>query len=388
MAESDLDEALTCGNDVADDHRRAKALQTAAEQAGDVRKLVIGMIKAADAFIRQGSLPEASTQVLEAKQLCQEIGQSADDCLSAAGLSSAMIHLLRSNDVDIEELDAAYDEAADALVTFKLMDYKRGQASANALLCRIFCVQKEADRSIQSGKDALALLRDLGDASASAKVLLQLKQSHMLKQETAKAAQALRKARTLLQALSDRKGEAACLQELAEVHHSGRDWEAALEAADAANDLFRQLSDQKGQTSALQTSVKVHQELGNHIQAIEVMKQIVTLHHQANDKIAEARALTSLCEILLKIDEFDSVAKLAKTVRHISEANSDKEGIAAVGSLEARLKEEKAKANIEAAIMKYHDILHVPKNLVIEPGMNRRTQHAYAEFVEGLAIAS
>lgn len=388
MAESDLDQVLAVCRSPDVDHKEAKALQAEAERSGDIRMMVLGLIKAADALQQMNKLEDALTQVSEAKSLCQDLGTTADDCLAAAGLSSARIHLQQCDEGrDVQELDQAFDEASDALVTFKLMDHPRGQASAMSVLVSVYQAQKVFPKSIKIGKDALAMFRELDDRRSAAEVLLKLKDSHLLLKDPQKATQAVQKALEDFKALKDNKRHAECLGSLAEVMVAGKDWGGALEAGAAAQTAFKALKDHNGQAKVMATIASVHQDLGDTAAALEVAKDIVSIQHQARDKHGEAKALLSLCSMLIKTRErreCEQALKLAQSAEAISQTVFDKDGVKAAEKLQEEARTGMASAAIEAAINRHSDFINVPRTLIVDPGMGRKAQQAYTDFANAL----
>merc|ERR1712129_157979 len=121
----------------------------------------------------------------------------------------------------------------------------------------------------------------------------------------------------------------------------------------------------------------MHLEAGNFVKAVEAAKQIVTLFHDATDTRGEGRALLKLAEMLLGNNDIERARKVAEVALGILSEAQDKEGMQQGMEMMGAVKHATVNMEMQQIIDLNRDFMHVPKSLVVDPGLNKRIQAAY-----------
>jgi len=121
---------------------------------------------------------------------------------------------------------------------------------------------------------------------------------------------------------------------------------------------------------------------GLFFEAVKVGKQRATLFREAGDASEEGRALLKLGDVYMKNDDAEKAGKVGEVAIGIFAGVNDMEGMKSAKDLVDGAKHAVAVTEIEASISKASSAMHVPKTLIVDPGLNKRVTGAF-----GMAIA-
>mmetsp|Transcript_67917 Transcript_67917/g.212454 ORF Transcript_67917/g.212454 Transcript_67917/m.212454 type:complete len:379 (-) Transcript_67917:85-1221(-) len=349
-----------------------------ARASGDERGRALGLIKAADALVTMDKPDDALGYVGEAMHMCNEM--KYEEGRAAAMNVMTKIHAKKGRDE--EELEEALDSAMDALKLFRKLGSRKGEAVALTSLSMVHQACKKAALAIKAAKEALAIFAELGDKRAMAVVYGTVKDAYLAKTpaETFLAAKQMEKAMALYKEIGDKSKEASCLHSIAKIE-SG-DVKKAADAIHKAKDLYAEAGDVRGQAAVLETAMTMLLDGGLFFEAVKVGKQRATLFREAGDASEEGRALLKLGDVYMKNDDAEKAGKVGEVAIGIFAGVNDMEGMKSAKDLVDGAKHAVAVTEIEASISKASSAMHVPKTLIVDPGLNKRVTGAF-----GMAIA-
>lgn len=350
-----------------------------ARASGDERSRALCLIKAADALVQLGRVDEASGHLSEASWTCGEMkfeeGRAA--CMNV----TAKVHTKKGGDE--EELEEALDSANDALKLFRKLGFRKGEAAALTTLAGVYLASKKAVLAIKSAKEALAILAELGEKRAMAVVYDSVKAAYLAKSppESFLAAKQVEKAVAIYKDLGDKAKEAAGMHSLAMVEKGAGDVKKAADALQKAKELFAEAGDTRGESLVLDTVMGMLVDGGLYFDAIKVGKQRIMLFHNSGDASEEARAMVALGDVMMKNDDHEKAAKLAENALGIFAGVNDMDGLKSAKEMLDGAKHAKAVEEIETSISKVSPGMHVPKTLLVDPGLNKRITGAWGTAI-------
>jgi len=351
----------------------------AARAAGEERGRAFALIKAADALVQLGKPDEAMVYVNEATEMCNMM--KLEEGRAAAINVSAKVHAAKGGDE--EELEEALDSAMDALKLFRKLGSRKGEAAALTSLSTVYQASKKAKLAIKVAKEALAIFAELGEKRAMAVVYSTIKSAYLLKTppETFLAAKQMEKAMAIYQELGEKSKEAACMHSIATVEKD--DVKRAVDALQKARDVFIEAGDIHGQAAVMETMMTMLLDGGLYSEAVKAGKAVITLFHNSGDAGGEAQAMMKLGDIMMKNGDHEKADKLGQAAIAISASVNDMEGIKSAKDLIEGAKHAKAVEEIEASISMASGGMHVPKFLLVDPGLNKRITSTFGTAITG-----
>eukprot|EP00434_Breviolum_minutum_P000419 symbB.v1.2.000356.t1/scaffold10.1/size534768/9 len=118
------------------------------------------------------------------------------------------------------------------------------------------------------------------------------------------------------------------------------------------------------------------------VDAVNMAKEVVSTWHKAGDVQSEARSLLSLAELLLTFDTRHArkVLRVAREMLqelHMAELKDCE-------ALEARCNQADSVAEVERALHRNRDFIHVPRMAIVDPGGRQRLQDDFEAFAKAV----
>mmetsp|Transcript_73605 Transcript_73605/g.215706 ORF Transcript_73605/g.215706 Transcript_73605/m.215706 type:complete len:386 (-) Transcript_73605:68-1225(-) len=383
---SDLDQVFIIDAEEAKEALRAtEAAITAAERAGDRRAKALNLIKHADALVMTGTtMPqEAMTQVTEAQNLCEDLRFEEG---RAAAMSVMGKVYAKYGGADEDDFEMALDLAQDSVKLFRKCGYRKGEAFALMTLATVQAALGRPDGVIAKAKESLQLFQELGEMSAVAELYVIIAGGYLTQGDTRRASSTVYKAAEIHQSTGAKGKKAAALHKAGSMDLAGGETEKALDAFGKAKDLYGQVGDHNGM-AAVMTSIKdMHSSAGRFVESVQVQKEIITLFHNAVDPRGEGKALLKLAEMLLGKNEIAKASKVAEVAMGMFATLQDRDGMKDAMECLGAVKHARVKAELESVIDRNSDFMHVPRSLIVDPGLNKRITDEYGDLVRrGLA---
>merc|ERR1719277_398983 len=189
----------------------------------------------------------------------------------------------------------------------------------------------------------------------------------------------MERALSIYEVLGDKKKQASCLHRIAELEVQGGEPEKAVLAMEKARASFKAVGDYKGEAQVMGTERDMHLQSGSFVEAMRVAKETVTHYHNAGDTKLEGRALLKVSELLIDNNDTARGQRVAEVAMGIFSQISDGDGMKDAWEMMGAVKHAAAKAEMQKVIEMNSDFMHVPKTLVVDPGLNKRIQAAYNE---------
>uniref|UniRef100_A0A7S3S5H3 Uncharacterized protein n=1 Tax=Strombidinopsis acuminata TaxID=141414 RepID=A0A7S3S5H3_9SPIT len=356
----------------------ADSKKQASERSGDKRGKALALIKATEALVLMMKLDVAANQVMEAQAICEELKYEE----GRAAAMNAMAKIYVASGGDEEDIERGEDLVQDALVIFRKLGNKRGEAATLMTLSGVMAAMQNFEAAIKAAKDAQALFQEIGDRGAVAALYHEISKVHVLKANTSSAIKALLKARAIQIELGDKRKEGECMLAVGKVEAAGRDAAKATAALTTAGELFKEAGDHKGAASAMNVRMDMHLEAKRIVEAVAAAKLVVTINHDAGDLKGEAEGLTKLAEILLNNENVAQAYKLAETAAKIAASVQDRAGIEKAYDMLAKCKNGRLKQEIKESIKTYEGLANYPVDPIIEPGLNKIALEQYFDVVQ------
>lgn len=373
-----LDQALRLA-DAQEARQQGEAWLKAAVQSGDHRMRSLGLCKVAEAFCSEKDFASAAEKVKAAKEIAEE--QSLDDCLAVVKLQLARICAQPGGNAD-----KALDLAEDAAQLFQRLQSRRGEAACALLLGDMYALLQDKDQAVRKHKEALAAFRQMGDTSAVGYLQLRIAQDHLAgpgSKAAAAAKAAAEKAVAAYQVTKEMRMEGSSWMVVAEAQGDMKDVASAKESIGKACDVFAELKETSLEVKALESLTQICLRNNLPAEAVKAAKGAVTACHKAGDHQGEARALLSLAELLLSFDGVGAARKVLAVAKNMMQELRMTE-VKDCQQLEARCDHAEAVAEVERAIHRNRDFLHVPRVLVVDPGGRQRLQQEFADFAKAV----
>merc|ERR1740121_2015005 len=281
-----------------------------------------------------------------------------------------------------DQLDEAEDYASEAQEKFQKYGSKKCEAAALLALAAARYALKKFDSGMQAAKEAQLLLQEGRHKSAEAQVYHTVVDGFVLKGELQKAVRFMHKGRAIYVSLSDKKAEAACFRRVGQIEIKANNKEGALKAFSAAREIFRDARDVKGEVAILDSIRDYHVAEDRIPQAIDVGKEIVTVYHNAGDVKGEGHALLNLSAMLTEKGYLSLASQLATAAHKVFSSVRDGEGMARLGEIHAKWKNEILKSENLKQIEENRDYAHYPDDPYIELGLPKVTKEAFATTVK------
>merc|ERR1712124_205658 len=125
-------------------------------------------------------------------------------------------------------------------------------------------------------------------------------------------------------------------------------------------------------------------EGGKLAEAITLAKERITTLHDAGDMGKEAYSLLKLGELLLEAKACDKAGKVAEVAMNMFAGMNDMGGMKATKELLDGAKQASLVADIELTLSSASEYMHIPTNIVVDPGLNKRIQERYAQAVSAV----
>jgi len=349
--------------------------RSTAERTDNHKAKAIAMLRCADAMNLMQKPNEAMSLATEALDLCEDLRFDA-----GRGAAQALIaRICAAHGGGEDDTEFAFDSAQDAVRLFRKLNLKKGEAIAQWSTAKVEAAFGRPEQVQHCAKEAMALFREIGETGNEALACHTLADGYLAVGETRRAAGVLKKALQIQTSLGDKKKEAACLKALANIEVIDGTAEKASEAFATAKQAYKALRDHTGEAEVMNAERLMHLEAGRFVEAMEIGKKIVTLFHEAMDRKAEGMALLRIAEMLLGNNDLPRSFKVCEValgiLSEIQDADGMKEGMDIMGAL----KHASVKNEMQSVIEMNKDFMHVPKSLVVDPGLNKRIQSAYAE---------
>jgi len=353
--------------------------QDASRATGDERGRALGLIKAADALTLLDKPDEAMGQVTEALAMCSDM--KFEEGRAAAMNVMTKIHVKRGRDE--EELEEALDSATDTLKLCRKLGFRKGEAVALTTLASVYHASKKATPAIKHAKEALAIFAELGEKRAMAEVYHAVMGAYLIKAppETFLATKQISKAMAIYQELGDKSKEAASMHTIATVEKQAGDIKKAAEALQKAKDLFTEAGDIKGQATVMETMMDMLVDGGLYAEALKVGKQRAALCRDGGDAQGEGRALLKLGDAMMRSDDHEKAGRVAEAAMGVFAGVNDMAGLQSAKELLDGAKHGRAVEEIEASLSKVAETMHVPRTLVVDPGLNKRVSASWGSAI-------
>lgn len=175
--------------------------------------------------------------------------------------------------------------------------------------------QREGDKSLEKGEEALALARELGDAAAEAKAHQIVGNGFMSREQPEKGLEHFRAAAAIYRRQDNRFEVARSSLYIGSIlMHLDRMNEAA-EVLQEALAFFKAIKNQRGIATAAQNLGSVHAQLGNYPNALQFQLVALQTAEAMGDRQFQANALNSIGNI------HDSLGEHGKSLEYSRRAN-------------------------------------------------------------------
>mmetsp|Transcript_130853 Transcript_130853/g.226608 ORF Transcript_130853/g.226608 Transcript_130853/m.226608 type:complete len:509 (-) Transcript_130853:175-1701(-) len=237
------------------------------EKLGMTGKQATAVLVACSAGFASGSSSKAYTMADDGFALYNKVGDTK-------GHASLQIEVAKARLRD-EEYSAAEEVAEDALVTCKKYDYEAKEADVLTLLSSIRLAMTIADQSeedvagedidtesaTEAAMDALVIYRNLKNRNGQAQALMKLAQVRYFSAAVDMARMAADDAQMIFRDTGDKSGEGAAVMMIAQVYLAEEAFEQAKRTANKALMIFQKCSDQEGvdQANAFLEEIKEKQ---------------------------------------------------------------------------------------------------------------------------------
>jgi len=353
-----------------------------AKASDDQRVQVLGLVKSADAHLQAGRLQTAANEVEEAQKLVQELSFEEGRALTMTMV--ARIYAKQGALSTADQLDEAEDYASEAQEKFQKFGSKKCEATALLALASARYALRKFDAGMQAAKEAQLLLQGSGDKFAEAQVYHMVVDGFVLKGELRKAIRFMIKGKAIYASLNDKRAEAACAQRMADIEGKAGNKDGALKAFDEARSILKDLRDLKSEVALLGAIRDYHKNDGRLAEAVDVAKEIVTLHHGAGEVKGEGLALVDLADLLTQTGHLGLAANLCVAAHKVFASIRDPEGMAKLGEVHGRWKNETLKQQIKQQIEENRDFAHYPEDPHIELGLSKLAREALGTVKVGL----
>lgn len=344
-----------------------------ARGSGDERSRAFCLVKAGDALVQMGRPDEAMGYIMEAMGMAGEM--KLEEVKAAATNIIAKVQTKKGRDED--ELEEAMDSATDALKLFRKLGSRKGEAVALTSLASVYLASSKAAPAIQNAKEALAIFAELGEKKAMAATYDVVKSAYLAKKpaETFLAAKQVEKAMTLYKELGDKVKEASCMHTIGVIEKA--DVKKAAEKLHKAVELFTEAGDAAGRCGVMETIMEILLDNGLYYDAVNIGKERINVFRGVGDTAGEARAMLKLGDVYRKNGDHDRASKVGEACMGSFAAVNDMEGMKAAKDLMDGAKHDKDVEEMETSIAKVADQMHVPKYLLVDPGLNKRITSAF-----------
>lgn len=356
----------------------AEAAQVALERAGDKRGQAIAKVRLAEALSLTGKAQEAMAQAQEALDICEdmrfEVGRGA--------ALAAIARICAAHGAGEDDAELGFDSAQDALRHFRKIGVKRGEAIALWSSAQMECAFGTPRQAVRLASEAIVLFQDSGASSLEARACHSLADGYLAAGDTRRAAKAIERAMAVQAALGDKTKEAKCLHTLATIELQSNEPEKATELLGKARAGFKAIGDYRAEAMVMDTQRDMHLAAGRFVEAVQIVKETATHFHDAGDRGREARALLKLSELLLEGGDTEKSQKVAEVAANILVEARDEEGVKQAFELMGAVKHASMKREMEVVIELNSGFMHVPKHLIVDPGLNKRIQQSYGEALQ------
>lgn len=353
-----------------------------AKSSDDQKTQVLGMLKAADAYVQIGKLKESQQEVEAAIAVSNELNfREGRVC---AAVLVAKIYARQGSLSTPDQLDEALDLAMEAQEKFERYGSKKSEAAALLALALVRFALEMFDDGHEAAGEARQLLEQAGDSAGLAEVLRVEGRGYLLQGREQRAAGAFGQVRELARRIGDKHGEADAVHKtgeaLVQAFRSGRALvAAALDRLAEARALFAAAEDHAGEVAVLKTLQEFHLTRGKVTDAVNAGQQIVSSYHTAADGHAEGTALLDLASLLLDKKQVVLAHKVVAAAHQVAAKWRDGEVAARVGELHIRAKNAGLKAEIEESMMLHKENIHYPDDFTVEVDMARTVVDGLAE---------
>lgn len=354
---------------------KAQQQEEAAEQANMRKVQVVSMLKAADSLSELNQAEKAMAKATAALDLSEEVRFD----LGRGAALAALARIVAKHGGGEEDSEFAYDSVQDARRLFRKLDHKKGEALTLWSAAQVESAFGSPQQVVSFAEDAAALFREVGDAAGEATSSMTLADGLVEVGDARRAAAAVKRSMALEASLNLKKKEANCLKKLATIYYTDGEVEKGDDAVKAAREVFKGLEDFTGEAEVLGAQRDFYLESGRFAQALEKAKELVSLHHSASDQSSEGRALLRLSEMLLGNNDLQRAQRVAEVALGVLNEAQDGDGLKQGIEMLGAIKNASVKMEMQQVIELNRDFMHVPKSMVIDPGLNKRIQAAYSE---------
>eukprot|EP00931_Biecheleriopsis_adriatica_P046664 TRINITY_DN26818_c0_g1_i1.p1 TRINITY_DN26818_c0_g1~~TRINITY_DN26818_c0_g1_i1.p1 ORF type:complete len:1547 (-),score=488.39 TRINITY_DN26818_c0_g1_i1:58-4698(-) len=331
---------------------------------GDRKNEALALQTVAKTHIAKDEFLRAARVAKDAQKILGQLGDTDGEIEMLRTAVDA--HLARP---EAEGKEDALQAAMEALADFRRSENLRGQALGLSMLAKIYMQLQDPETAVHIVRDAVELLRELGDRKGEADLLRSTMtedlvpaalesqdvalrtvkaalavchqaedkkgQAVMLKttfrillarEKPERALQAAEEAAKIFRELEDCRGEGEMLLCSAQVLLSREEHRRALSAAQGAASLFREAGDRAGEMSAMQTAMDVHSSRGDHALALQASEEVLAMCRSLQDPASEAALLQRMCEVYLEQggkENAEVVARTAQQAHSLARAAGD-----------------------------------------------------------------
>merc|ERR1712048_352359 len=200
----------------------------------------------------------------------------------------------------------------------------------------------------------LAIFAELGDKAAMAAVYKTLKEGFLVKTppDTFRAVKQMQKSMAIFEEMGDKSKAAACMH-------------------------FR------GDASVMETMMTMFLDAGMYYEAVKIGKERCTTFHNGGDMQGEGMALVKLGSVMMENEAHEKASKIAEAALGIFAGINDMAGLKSAKDLLDGAKHARVVEEINVALNKASEYMHIPSTLVVDPGLNKRIQDAYSTAMQG-----
>ncbi|GAA1952184.1 ATP-binding protein [Kitasatospora viridis] len=199
----------------------------------------------------------------------------------------------------MSDVTDAADTYRRALVIYRRLGDRLGEANALHELGRLLYLQGDLDGVAELNQQALTIYRELGDLRGQAGALRELGNRAVLIGDYAAATALLHQAMAIQQDLDDPVGQAHLLIQLGRTSHSTGDSGTATSLLERALALYQELGLRRDEANVLKDLGTVARESGNLWAAMDLQERALVIYRDLGSHLAVAGAMHELGEIRL-----------------------------------------------------------------------------------------
>jgi len=251
---------------------------------------------------------------MEALELFRALGESGREGLADTMRIVIAVQCTLPAPTNVEPIEAALKLAAEEMAAFKEVMDRRGEASMMLAAAKVN-LMTNYKMAADLAKEAVTLLREVGDKMLEAQALSVLCQAQFLLSDPHAALTSANDALELHDGFDDKSGRAEVLHWSARAAMATGKSEDAMQRARRAVECFRKLGKRKLEASELHTIAEWCLAGGNPKKALPMAEQAVAICRHDAFRDWEARALSTFCDALAQLKQFKRAWSAVETAQ-------------------------------------------------------------------------